>query len=117
MSLNVETKIVVGKRWDPGAIYIGRGSPLGNPFVIQTSSQAERDRVCDAYETWFAAQVDGGNPSILNELRRLYRLARKGTVILGCFCAPLRCHGSTIKRFLDSKARLAGMRVCDADTD
>jgi len=70
---------------------------------MQTRSQAERDRVCDAYEVWFAAQVEGGNESVLSELRRLYRLAQQGRVILGCFCAPLRCHGMTIKQFLDSK--------------
>ena len=40
--------IKVGKKWDRGAVYVGRPSPLGNPFAMK--SEADRDRVCDAYD-------------------------------------------------------------------
>lgn len=93
--------ITVGHKNQPGAQYIGRGSPLGNPFVMRDKSQTERNRVCDAYEVWFKEQVDKDNPLVMNELRRLYRIAQKGDLVLGCFCAPKRCHGETIKRFLE----------------
>ena len=89
----------VGRHYESGAEYIGRGSPLGNPFVI--GFDGNRDTVCDRYEQWFTDRVAAGDPVVLAELRRLYRLARLGDLVLGCYCAPSRCHGETIKRFLD----------------
>ena len=91
--------IVVGKKWDANAQYIGRGSPLGNPFMKK--SEADRDAVCDQYQAWFDRKVEAGDERVMNELRRLYRLAKKGDLVLGCFCAPKRCHGETIKAFLE----------------
>ena len=91
--------IIVGRKQDPRAEYIGRGSPLGNPFVMR--HEGMRDEVCEQYEIWFAEQVANNNQRVLNELRRLYRIAAQGDLVLGCFCAPKRCHGETIKRFLE----------------
>ena len=96
-------QIRVGRKYEQGAHYIGRGSPLGNPFVMRDKSDAERNRVCDAYEAWLAEQVASNNPRVLGELRKLYVLAKRPQgVVLGCFCAPKRCHGDSIKRFLES---------------
>jgi len=92
--------IRVGRKHESNAVYIGRPSPLGNPFVLRKES--ERDNVCDSYEAWFAAQIKARNPRVLSELRKLYRLAQRGELVLGCYCAPKRCHGDTIKRFLES---------------
>lgn len=91
--------IVVGKKWDANAQYIGRGSPLGNPFVMK--SEADRDRVCDQYAVWFEERVKVGDALVMNELRRLYKIAKRGGLVLGCYCAPKRCHGETIKGFLE----------------
>ncbi len=91
--------ITVGRKWDQTAQYIGRGSPLGNPFVMKNES--DRNRVCDQYQVWFEQQVTSNNVVVMNELRRLYKLAKRGDLVLGCFCAPKRCHGETIKRFLE----------------
>ena len=92
--------ISIGYRWSPKAQYIGRGSPLGNPFPI--SPKLSRDEACDVYHHWFHTQIQNKNPVVLQELRRLFRLAKQEDVTLGCFCAPKRCHGETIKAFLDS---------------
>jgi len=92
--------ITVVKKWTPGAEYIGRPSPLGNPFPMQNESQ--RDEVCDKYKAWFDKQVKDNNPIVMNELRRLYTIAKVGDLKLGCFCAPKRCHGDTIKAFLET---------------
>lgn len=93
--------IRVGRKHEPNAQYIGRGSPLGNPFII--GRDGDRDEVCEAYEAWFTDQVKDENPAVMAELRRLYHIARDGALVLGCFCAPKRCHGETIKRFLESR--------------
>lgn len=95
-------KIIIGKRWDKGAVYIGRGSPLGNPYPINESQS--RDMVCDAYEQWFAQQITVRNNAVMHELSRLEQILRtNGRLVLGCYCAPKRCHGETIKRYLEER--------------
>lgn len=94
----------VGRHYESGAEYIGRGSPLGNPFLI--GFDGNRDEVCKRYEQWFADRVAAGDLAVLAELRRLYRLANAEELVLGCYCAPSRCYGETVKRFLDG--HLAG---------
>jgi hypothetical protein len=96
-----QSPITIGKKWDKDAIYIGRGSPLGNPFATKNMSQEERDRVCDAYETWFHVKVTEGDTDVLAELSRIHLIANIKPVTLGCYCSPKRCHGETIKAFLD----------------
>lgn len=93
--------IIVGKKWDPGAIYVGRGSPLGNPFKMY--KEADRNMVCDSYHNWFYAMVENNDPKIMKELDRLKRLASQGDLVLGCYCAPRRCHAETIKEYLDKE--------------
>lgn len=61
------------------AVYIGRGSPWGNPFVIGV--HGNRDEVIRRYECEVLPNLD------LEPLR--------GKNLL-CYCAPLRCHGDSI---------------------
>lgn len=94
--------VVVGKKWDAGAQYIGRPSPLGNPFKMR--AEQDRDRVCDEYEVWFRERVEARDPEVIEELRRLYRIAKsQGHLVLGCYCAPRRCHGDVVAAFLRSQ--------------
>lgn len=94
-------KFIVGHKWDKGAVNIGRPTPLGNPFVMR--SEQDRDMVCDKYTEWLRKQIDEQNPDVLGALRALWVKAKaEGTVVLGCYCAPKRCHGDAIKAFLDS---------------
>lgn len=83
------TKVVHCKR-QKYDVYIGRGSKWGNPFKMMNNSLSERNRVCDAYEAWFPTT---DLPSQLHELK---------DKTLGCFCAPLRCHGDFLAREADA---------------
>lgn len=74
----------------PGAIYIGRGSRWGNPFVI--GKDGDRDEVCDKYREYLKTQIGEGKVTLFD----LAQLAHKDLV---CFCAPLRCHGDTLERY------------------
>lgn len=92
---------VVHCKRDPDSIYIGRGSILGNPDRMYTED--ERDKVCDSYEVYFQKKIDEQDPEFIDELARLTESAYiNGYVRLGCFCAPRRCHGDTVARFLNS---------------
>lgn len=62
-----------------GAVYIGRGSPWGNPFKI--GEHGTRDDVCDRFEREVLPGLD------LSPLRGKH---------LVCWCKPARCHGDAI---------------------
>jgi uncharacterized protein YeaO (DUF488 family) len=80
--------------------YVGRGSPLGNLFVMK--DKTDRDRVCDEYEKWFDEHKEDIN--IKKELDRLYNIYKdKGELTLVCYCSPKRCHAETIKRYLEER--------------
>ena len=89
----------------PGeTVYCGRGSALGNPFVMQNLSDTERNRVCDKYEEWFQKLLTKtGDMPFLIQLHTIRKLAQKGDVTLQCFCAPKRCHCETIKKYIEGE--------------
>jgi hypothetical protein len=91
--------IVVNKHHGKSGEYIGRGSPLGNTFVIGV--HGTREQVIARYATWLQEQIDKKNPVVLDELNRLGNKAidEKG-LALQCFCYPKPCHGEIIKEKL-----------------
>lgn len=60
----------------PNAIYIGRGSPYGNPFVI--GKDGTRDEVCNKYEALLLS-----NPQLIAQVKAELR----GKDLI-CFCSP-----------------------------
>lgn len=81
---------VVHFKKEPYDVYIGRGSIWGNPFSHKTGTKAQwvvgsRDEAIEAYEEWIR-----GHPQLLAHIPEL-----KGKV-LGCWCAPQRCHGEVL---------------------
>ena len=71
---------------------------LGNWFFMH--NEKERDIVCDKYQKWFDIAITNKNERVLNELRKIYKLAKIQDVALGCWCYPKRCHSETILKFL-----------------
>lgn len=67
---------------------IDRYSEWGNPFFLD--SDGNRDQVCDGYAEYFKHKR-----SLHHKIKNL-----KGKV-LGCHCAPLRCHGDHLKNLAD----------------
>lgn len=63
------------------AVYVGRGSPWGNPFKI--GRDGTRDEVCDRFEFEVLSGLD------------VSELTGKDLV---CFCAPKRCHADSLLR-------------------
>lgn len=72
-------------RNQPHDVYIGRPSKWGNPFVIGV--HGTREEVIAKYEEWIQTQ-----PELLAALPEL-----RGKT-LGCFCAPLPCHGDVLAK-------------------
>jgi hypothetical protein len=77
-------------------VYIGRGTRWGNPFEIGHGPDGDsREEVIERYRQHFEAEIltDPERHSALLSLRG-YRL--------GCFCAPLPCHGDIIAAYLNA---------------
>lgn len=99
MGVTARSITIVNKHHGKSGEYIGRGSPLGNPFVI--GKHGTREQVITKYAIWLQEQIDKGNPVVLDELNRLGNKAidEKG-LALQCFCYPKPCHGEVIKEKL-----------------
>lgn len=65
------------------AIYIGRPTKWGNPFVI--GKDGNRQEVVQKYKDYILA-----NQSLLSQIHEL-----RGKDLV-CFCAPQQCHGDVL---------------------
>ena len=64
---------------------------FGNPFPVKRWG---RERCIELFKTYFYERVDK-DPAFREAV-----LSLRGKR-LGCFCAPLRCHGDIIKEWLE----------------
>lgn len=64
----------------PGSIYIGRGTPYGNPYSLTDHT---REEALDKFR-----QLLAGQPALVEQAR--HQLMRQ---VLICSCAPKACHG------------------------
>lgn len=89
--------LVVNCRSSGYDVYIGRPSIWGNPFshlpkkTLAAFRVETRDEAIARYEEWLMAQ-----PHLLDALKTL-----RGKV-LGCWCAPLACHGDVLARLANA---------------
>ena len=89
-----------GLSLNPGVTYIGRegngfrGSVLGNPFPMPKYT---RDECVALYKKWLWGHIQSKDV-IYDELMKLVVLHKSGKNLkLGCWCAPLGCHGDIVK--------------------
>ncbi|MCK5486576.1 MAG: DUF4326 domain-containing protein [Desulfobacterales bacterium] len=75
-------------------VYIGRGSPLGNPFMI--GKDGSRDEVIEKYKVWLWNKWVTGDGQVHRVIRDIMEYEEFMVPKLGCFCRPLRCHGDVI---------------------
>ena len=89
-----------------------RRTCFGNPFIMKNKDDdTERDKVILAYREYLWANhnlnndqvVTGKIPSkvLISELTKLLAIAKEKPLILGCWCAPKKCHCDVIKSYLE----------------
>ena len=81
--------IVVNLREQQCDVRICRPSKWGNPFRME--NRLVRMPVIDQYREWLRTQ-----PQLIEAARRELKGKR-----LGCWCAPLACHGDVLARVAD----------------
>jgi hypothetical protein len=74
-------------------VYIGRPSIFGNPFSFKEGTTAQfkvssREEAVSKFEEWLLEQ-----PELVAKVK-----AELKNKTLGCFCAPLLCHGDVLAR-------------------
>ncbi len=92
-------------------VYIGRGSPLGNPFTgskkVENTKAAfqcsSREEAIEKYEHYLRLAIYGNDSYICNQMNRIWKMAKTGDVNLVCFCKPKACHGDIIKKLIEEK--------------
>lgn len=89
-------------------VYIGRPSPLGNPFTVENHG---RDRCIEMYDKYICTAIEKSDTKVCNELSRIAHQVLDGKhVRLVCWCAPSNCHGNVIKRIIEEKLKLEEAR-------
>jgi len=81
-----------GKPLPVDAIYVGRPSHFGNPFVI--GRDGDRAEVIARYEAWLLER-----PALVERAKG--ELAGHDLV---CWCAPHACHGDVLLRIANEQA-------------
>lgn len=74
------------------AVFIGRPSKWGNPFVI--GKDGTREQVVSKYREWLLSQ-----PLLVQAAKD--ELAGRDLV---CFCSPLSCHGEILLKLANEPA-------------
>jgi hypothetical protein len=90
-------------------VYIGRPSPLGNPFTSIQNRKTLAQYMCKSreesiarYKKWILEKLEKGDPAVTSEIKRLKeKVARGEDINLVCWCAPLACHGDVIKEIIE----------------
>ncbi len=89
-------------------IYIGRPSPLGNPFThLETSTKAQvkvatREEAIERYKVWIKEKIKNRDPEVLQELTAIINKAKNVDINFVCWCHPKSCHGHILKKLLDN---------------
>lgn len=85
------------KHWrKEGAVYIGRGTPFGNPFTMRVDGT--REKVVEKYRYYFYKKVES-DPEFASQVESL-----RGKT-LACWCVPRPCHGDIILEYLEGAGR------------
>lgn len=89
------TNVVNKNTTDQYDIYIGRGSPWGNPFAIGHGEGPDRAEVITRYRDYFEEKINS-DAAFRNGI-----LSMRG-MRLACFCKPEACHGDVIADYLNN---------------
>lgn len=75
------------KRLPPQARYIGRRTPLGNPYTVKEHGQEAMELYC----RWLIDKLRHNDADVLAEMRSI-----TPATLLVCSCKPRPCHGDVV---------------------
>ena len=85
-------------------IYIGRPTPLGNPYTAKLHGLGQHVATVEEsiwrYEEWLAKRIVMNDRMVCDALNDIYESALKKPTTLVCWCAPNPCHGDIIRKVI-----------------
>lgn len=82
---------IVNRRNCVSGTYVGRPTPLGNPFRI--GQDGTRLQVIQKYRRWLYERIMAGDRTVLDALAQLTEDS-----VLVCSCVPEPCHAEVIEK-------------------
>lgn len=91
-------------------IYVGRPSPLGNPFAAKNSQSAQfKVSTCEEavahYRQYLWNKIKQQDAKVLAALQSIKQQSQEGKVVLLCWCVNRAgegtCHAHTIKKAVE----------------
>lgn len=80
--------------------YVGRPSPLGNPFIL--NAKTSRAKAIEQYREWLLKRLETSNPTSKAFMALVEHYRREGIMTLICWCSPLACHAEIIREFVEA---------------
>ena len=106
--MDLDIKIVNIHDFTGDYVYVGRGSPLGNPFFHKASKfevvkVASRSEAIEEYRIWLVNRLlfDTPQSRAINDC--VIKLSSEKKIVLGCFCFPKQCHAEVIAEILKER--------------
>jgi hypothetical protein len=101
----MEIKIRNKHNWTGEGIYVGRPSPLSNPYRIDDENN--RMMVIERYGYMIKNAILKRDPKIITALHNIEAyLQEHGKCNLICYCSPKPCHADIIKQLLTNKFKV-----------
>ncbi len=96
----------------PDDFYIGRGSVMGNPYHHKESNHPQAlykvdtvEEAIEGYESYFQNCYFSTDEGFRRQVQKLIdRESNDQNTNLVCYCAPDKCHGDVIKKFVEDAA-------------
>lgn len=95
MTIKVISRRTASKPELARAIYVGRPTPLGNPWTLPKGE--DPGATLDKYKAWLNLQWTTQNSVVVKALKDLAQIyIERGELTLACWCAPNPCHADVI---------------------
>ena len=92
-------KIENKKTYKGDGWYVGRPSPLGNPFHV--GGKISRYEAISMYRMWLLERLETDNPTSKAFMALVDDYQKNGKMTLICHCFPLACHAEVIREFIE----------------
>lgn len=105
MENTMEIKVRNLKTWNGEGIYVGRPSPLANPYKLD--DEKDREIVLQRYGAMLKSAIQKRDPQIITALQNIEAyLQEHGKCDLICYCSPKPCHADIIKQVIINKFKV-----------
>ena len=103
------------KTYKGDGFYVGRPSPLGNPFPL--NAKTSRAKAIEQYREWLLKRLETSNPTSKMFMGLVEHYRRERIMVLICWCSVThekmgppfyQCHAEVIREFMKETVSIMG---------